>query len=284
MAEPFEASPMNNRVGNCGECNNKRHRDELLMSQNRCNCHPFPVQQNKASMAPMAKNFQAISWLLFHLIAFPAAALSEEAVSISDGLYGRALLDKPSAPHASVILVPGGDGVMGINPDGSFSRLRGNQLVRTRQAYVARDIATLTIDRDADIAAAIVYMRKIAAPVVLVGTSNGTRRVASAIARGVRPDATVLTSGLLQTVQYTIGSPERLPRTLVVHHRNDQCRGTPPYAVEPFKQWGGARVTVVWLEGGPGGEPVCEARSYHGFQGIDGQVVATVAQFVQGLQ
>jgi hypothetical protein len=230
-------------------------------------------------MAPMAKKIQAISWLLFHLIAFPAAALSEEAVSISDGLYGRALLDKPSAPRASVILVPGGDGVMGITPDGSFSRLRGNQLVRTRQAYVARDIATLTIDRDADIAAAIAYMRKIAVPVVLVGTSNGTRRIASAIAKGARPDAAVLTSGLLQTVQYTIGSPERLSRTLVVHHRNDQCRGTPPYAVESFKQWGGSKVTVVWLEDGPGGEPVCEARSYHGFQGIDGQVVATVANF-----
>ena len=249
------------------------------MSQNRCNYHPFPMQRNKASIAPMAKKIQAISWLLFQLIAFPTAALSEEAVSISDGLYGRALLDKPSAPRASVILVPGGDGVMGITPDGSFSRLRGNQLVRTRQAYVARDIATLTIDRDADIAAAIAYMRKIAVPVVLVGTSNGTRRIASAIARGARPDAAVLTSGLLQTVQYTVGSPERLPRTLVVHHRNDQCRGTPPYAVEPFKQWGGSKVTVVWLEGGPGGEPVCEARSYHGFQGIDGQVVSAVARF-----
>jgi hypothetical protein len=43
-------------------------------------------------------------------------------------------------------------------------------------------------------------------------------------------------------------------------------------------------VTVVWLEGGPGGEPVCEAYSYHGFKGIDDQVVATVAKFVQSLE
>src|SRR4029077_2071635 len=175
-------------------------------------------------------------------------ATAEEAVTISAGPYGSALLDKPNAPRASIILVPGGDGVMAINPDGSFSRLRGNQLVRTRQAYAARDFVTLTIDRDVNIVAAIAYMRKIAAPVVLAGTSNGTRRIGSAIAVGARPDAVVLTSGLLQNVQYTIGSPERLPRTLVVHHRNDQCRGTPPYAVEPFKQWGGSKVTVVWLE------------------------------------
>jgi hypothetical protein len=228
----------------------------------------------------MTKSLQILSWLLIAFIGLAATtATAEEAVTISDGGYGRALLGKPEAPRASIILVPGGDGVMGINPDGSFSRLRGNQLVRTRQAYVSRDIATLTIDRDADIAAAIAYMRKIATAVVLVGTSNGTRRIADAIASGARPSAVVLTSGLLQTVQYTIGSPDRLPRTLVVHHRNDQCRGTPPFAVEPFKQWGGSKVTVVWLEGGPGGEPVCEARSYHGFQGIDGQVVSVVARF-----
>jgi hypothetical protein len=207
-------------------------------------------------------------------------ATAEEAITISGGEYGRTLLSKPGTPRASIVLIPGGDGVMGINSDGSFSRLRGNQLVRTRQAYLNHEIATLTVDRDADIAAAIAYMRKIATPVVLVGTSNGTRRIANAIASGARPSAVVLTSGLLQTVQHTIGSPDRLPRTLVVHHRNDQCRGTPPAAVEPFKQWGGSKVTVVWLEGGPGGEPYCEARSYHGFQGIDGQVVSVVARFV----
>lgn len=68
----------------------------------------------------------------------------------------------------------------------------------------------------------------------------------------------------------------------MVHHRNDQCRVTPPSAVEPFKQWGGGRVTVVWMSGGPGGTPYCQARSYHGFQGLDGQVVATVARYVAG--
>jgi len=54
---------------------------------------------------------------------------------------------------------------------------------------------------------------------------------------------------------------------------------TPPSAVEPFKQWGGGRVTVVWMSGGPGGTPYCQARSFHGFQGLDGQVVATVARY-----
>jgi hypothetical protein len=232
----------------------------------------------------MTKSIWAISWLLFHIFALSTAAFAEEAVSIGGGPYGRALLNKPDAPRASVILLPGGNGIMGIEANGAFATLRGNQLVRTRQAYLRYDIATLTVDRDVDLAAAVAYMRKIAAPVVLVGTSRGTQRAASAVAAGVKPNAMVLTSGFLFSVQQTIGSPERMPRTLVVHHRNDQCRFTSPAAVEPFRQWGGSKVTVVWLEGGPGGEPVCKAYSYHGFKGIDGQVVATVAQFMQSLQ
>ena len=235
-------------------------------------------------MAPMTKRIHAICWLLFHLFALSTAAFAEEAVSIGGGPYGRALLNKPDTPRASIILIPGGDGVMGIDANGTFAALRGNQLVRTRQAYLRYDIATLTIDRDVNIAAAIAYMNKIATPVALVGTSRGTLRAASAISGGAKPNAMVLTAGFLYSVQQTIGSPDRLPRTLIVHHRNDQCRFTPPAGVEPFKQWGSARVSVVWLEGGPGGEPVCEARSYHGFQGIDGQVVAAVARFVNGMQ
>jgi hypothetical protein len=42
---------------------------------------------------------------------------------------------------------------------------------------------------------------------------------------------------------------------------------------------GASAVIEEWLEGGSGGQPYCEARSYHGFQGIDGQVVSAVARF-----
>jgi hypothetical protein len=217
--------------------------------------------------------------LLTVLVLPVAAAAAEEAVTISGGGYGRALLIKPAAPRGSVILVPGGDGVMAIQPDGTFNRLKGNQLVRSRASYAGSGLAVLTVDRDANLGAAVDYMRKIAPSVTLVGTSRGTQRIASAVSSGVRPSAVVLTSGFLDDVRNTVGSPASLPRTLIVHHRKDQCRFTPPGAVEPFKQWGGGKVSVVWLDGGPGGEPVCEARSFHGFQGVDGQVVSAVARF-----
>lgn len=222
--------------------------------------------------------FAVFAVLLFVVPLQPVKA--EEAVTISGGALGRALLNKPANVRAVAILVPGGDGIMNIQPDGSFSGLRGNQLVRSRKTYLGHGVATLTVDRDANLGAAIAYARKLSPRVALVGTSRGSQRVARAIAGGAKPNAAVLTAGFLDDVRGTVGSPGRLPPTLVVHHRSDQCRRTPPSAVEPFKQWGGARVTVVWMTGGPGGTPYCRARSYHGFQGLDGQVVAIVARYV----
>lgn len=229
----------------------------------------------------------ASALLVSALLVMPfMAKAAEQAVTIGNGHLNRALLETPPNAKASAIILPGGDGIMNINANGTFTALRGNQLVRSRHGYAARGIATLTVDRDVDIPAAVEYMRKVASPVYLVGTSRGTLRAAQALRQGAKPDGVVLTSGFYMvdaggpSVQRALGSPNLLPRTLVVHHRKDQCRLTSPEGVEPFKQWGGSKVSVVWLDGGPGGTPWCQARSYHGFQGLDGQVVATVSQFI----
>lgn len=205
----------------------------------------------------------------------PMAARADQAVNVGGAL---ALLNKPASPRAALILIPGGDGALNVRPDGSFSNLSGNQLVRTRKAYLGYGIATLTIDRGVDVAAAVTYMRGIARTVVVAGTSRGTLRVPAALS--ARPNGIVLTAGFLDNVRSSIGAPGALPPTLVVHHRQDGCRFTPPGAVEPFKAWGGALVRVAWIDGGTNTGNPCEARAYHGFNGVDGRVVTTVAQFV----
>jgi hypothetical protein len=151
-----------------------------------------------------------------------------------------------------------------VRPDGTFSSLGGNQLVRTRNVSVS---------------AAIAYMRNVARPVVVVATSRGSLRVPGGL--GGKPDGVVLTAAFLNDVRSQIGSPGALPPTLVVHHRQDGCHHTPPSAVEPFKAWGGSRVTVAWMDGGTDLGNPCQARAYHGFNGLDGRVVSTVAQFAQ---
>jgi hypothetical protein len=219
------------------------------------------------------------------LIAFGAAtafatvaARADQAIQVG-GAW--ALLNSPTGgAKASAILIPGGDGELGVKPDGSFSGLKGNQLVRTRKAYLGQGVATLTIDSGVNVAAAVAYMRKLGGPVAVVATSRGTLRVASSLA--AKPDAIVLTAGFLDDVRGAVGSPSRLPRTLVVHHRQDGCKKTPPQAVEPFKAWGGAKVTVVWKSGGVNEGDPCQAKGYHGFSGLDGEVVSTVASFAKG--
>ncbi|MFM1814814.1 MAG: hypothetical protein RLZ98_1509 [Pseudomonadota bacterium] len=195
---------------------------------------------------------------------------------------GWGLLNVPDEPKASLILIPGGDGEMHIEPNGTFQRLAGNQLVRTRRTYGAHSIATLTVDKPVDVAKVVAYMRRVASPVAVVATSRGSLRVPQAL--DGRPDAVVVTSAFLDEVRQAVMNPARLPPTLVVHHRGDACWFTPKSAVAPFKAWGGRKVSVAWLDGGINEGDPCQAFSVHGFNGLDADVVNLVAKFVLNLK
>lgn len=212
------------------------------------------------------------------LAGMQAAALAAE---ILPDLGTDASLERPKGkPRGSIILMPGGDGDLGITSAGEITSLTGNQLIRNRRAYVAAGFATLSLSSSGSPAAAIAAMRKIAQPVIVVGTSRaGTR-----IHRALSADGIVITSGMLDHFQSNVGSPDALPPTLVVHHRKDTCRVTLPALVEPFKAWGGARVRVVWLDGGVDEGDPCQARGHHGFAGIDGKVNGVVLGFARGIR
>jgi len=179
------------------------------------------------------------------LLSHATGALAQETVNIAGS---NAVLLRPGAPKASVILMPGGDGQIGAGPGGIITKLKGNQLVRTRGAYLARGLAVLVVDADVDLARAVEYMAKIKRPVTVIATSRGTLRAARGIARGAKPDALVLTSGFLtngsggrDNVANILGAPKALPRTLVIEHRQDSCRWTLPAGVDPFIRWAAGR-------------------------------------------
>jgi hypothetical protein len=217
---------------------------------------------------------------------FAVTARAQETVTI--GGVAAVLLKPKGAPAGSLVLLAGGDGHLGIGANGTITQLHGNQLVRTRGDYVARGFAVLVPEAEIDLAAAVKYMAAVKRPVTLVGTSRGTQRAAEGLAQGARPDALVLTSGFLspqsgqgvnRNLIRLIGSPRLLPPTLVIHHRRDGCRFTLPSGVQPFLGWSGGRAKVVWLDGGTSiGDP-CQARAYHGFNGLDAEVVRLVADF-----
>lgn len=230
----------------------------------------------------------AVFVLLAALSGAPAAAQS--AATVTAGGVAAVLLQPPRTPRGSIILMTGGDGRVGVGPGGTVAA-RGNQLVRTREAYAQQGFAVLVPEGEVDVPSAVEYMARIARPVALVGTSRGTQRAARGIAQGARPDSLVLTSGFLSAqsgervrshVMGTVGNPARLPRTLVIHHRRDSCEHTLPEGVAPFLAWAQGKAQAVWLDGGVSVGDPCQARSYHGFNGIDAQVVSAVTQFVDG--
>jgi len=218
---------------------------------------------------------------LFGLVC--GSAFADETVSIGGS---RAVLIKPKAPRASVILLPGGSGAINAGDNGDINGLKGNQLVRTRHAYAARGLAVLVADANTPLDGAVQYMAAIKRPVTVIGTSRGTLRAAEGIAHGARPDALVLTSGLLsaesgsgQNVMSILGSPASLPRTLVIHHSQDSCRATLPAGVEPFVKWSAGRARAVWVSGGLNEGDPCQPGAHHGFNGLDGQIVGIAAGF-----
>ncbi len=221
----------------------------------------------------------------FFLCGAPSAfAQQGETVDVGGT---RVLLMARKAPQASLILMPGGDGIINATPDGRLARMKGNSLVRTAEDFRKRGFTVLIIDAETDLRAAVDYMRAIKRPVIVAGTSRGTLRAAQGIAKGAQPDRLVLTSGMLTpqsghrslNVQSVLGTPDKLPPTLIVHHRQDGCRVTLPVGVEPFLTWAGGKARVTWLDGGETEGDPCEAFGYHGFNGIEARMVAAVAGF-----
>jgi len=145
----------------------------------------------------MIKNFWGVIFgagVVLLAVFGVGSALAAETVTIGGS---QAVLLRPAAPVASVILMPGGDGRIDVGPGGRIGRLNNNQLVRIRSAYLARGRAVLVVDADINLARAVDYMAKIKRTVTVIATSRGTLRAAEGVAAGARPDALVLTSGFL---------------------------------------------------------------------------------------
>ena len=252
-------------------------------------------------------------------LASMARAADERTIEVATrpGQKVRALLIIPDKPRASVILLAGGHGNLMLSGTGHIGWGAGNQLVRTRAAYAQAGYATLVPDiapdlkrpnggvdgyrwsaqHAADIGALIAHMRGIAEPVYLIGTSRAALSVANAAVRTKgreQPDAIVITSGLLMHAKEGAPSVEtkvpgfagiRQP-TLLVAHKDDGCVMSPAASAPLFKARlkSAERVDVRILTGGSGGSgDPCEAKSPHGFIGIDQVVVRTISDWLAAL-
>jgi hypothetical protein len=243
-------------------------------------------------------------------IAIPAHA-AETVLTLTPRPGGtfRVLTDKPARPVGSVILLAGGSGVLDLGDDGRMGGMAQNHLVRTRQAYVRAGYAIFVPDMAADLrgtnlyrfgtphatdlAAVVTAARAVGGPVVVIGTSRGAVSVVALLTKqsGALPDAAVISSGTLLDNGRVPGATSvggldriRVP-VLLLRHESDGCAASAPRDADSFRAQlkAASRVDVATFSGGgpqQGRADPCGPQHYHGFLGIEDQVVARTVAWI----
>ena len=239
------------------------------------------------------------------------AIAAEETVELSPrtGATIQLVLIPTDKAVASVILFPGGDGIIGISSYGI--EREGNFLVRSRDLFADNGLLVAVVDAPsdkaggngmlygfrtstehvADIDAVIDYLQKKAnIPVWLIGTSRGTESAAYvAINTSKKIGGVVLTSSVTErnnkgTAVTKMELDKITVPVLIASHKKDGCHITPSSGAKKIKSKlkNAPVVEIKYYKGGksPISKP-CKAKSEHGFYGIEEEVVDDIANFVK---
>ena len=226
------------------------------------------------------------------------------------GVTQRFLYLQPENPQASVVLLAGGHGGLQISESGGFGWGAGNFLVRTRLQFAEKRLAIVVIDAPsdrqaapylggfrqttehvADVKAVIAWLKKQNnLPVWLIGTSRGTQSAAFVAtqleAKDGGPDGLILTSTILTDPKERSVSEMQVERiripVLVVHHKEDGCKHCNYDDVPRLmkKMTATPRQELLTFAGGKSEGDACQAMAYHGFNGIEQEVVARISEWI----
>ncbi len=249
---------------------------------------------------------------LFTFTLLRAHAQEEVYVNIDarPGVTQAFMLTKPEQPAATVVLFTGGGGVLDLSPAG-YGSGSGNFLVRSRQLFAAQNLMVTVVDLASDfkkqgkeppgsvrlsdehaqdVNAVIAYLRKQASvPVWLVGTSRGTISVANAAAslKDNPPDGIVLTSSVTSGRNETVYDVDlkriRMP-VLLVHNERDGCKASPYNGMAGIekKLVNATKLKTLTFRSDTSQVPdPCQAKTTHGFLGIEEQVVKEIAAWIK---
>jgi pimeloyl-ACP methyl ester carboxylesterase len=248
------------------------------------------------------------------LLALASHATAQFTTKVIDiptrpSITQRMIVLSPPEPKAAVVLFAGGHGGLQILPNGSMQWGAGNFLVRTRQQFAEQGLTVVVLDAPsdkqsppflqgqrqrpehvADVKAVIAWLRQAApVPVWLVGTSRGTQSVAfvaTELTGADGPDGIVFTSTIVKDAQGRPVTAMPLGKiavpVLVVHHEQDGC-GACSLADVPAlmsKLASTPRSQLIAVKGGESKGDRCEAFAYHGFNGLEREVVQQTAAWI----
>lgn len=207
-----------------------------------------------------------------------------------------------------IALFPGYPGIMRLREEDGQPRfgLGGNFLVRSRRHWLDEDTLVLVVDAPSDQWAAFSqvfretprYGADVAALIneatrrfgvedwTFVGTSEGSisafhaARMNPALARRVILTSSVFTSTRNGPGLSGVAWGELKVPLLWVHHVDDPCSITSYRDAQRFAQESRSPLVTV-SGGGPGQGKPCEARTAHGFAGIEAETVAAMRSWVK---
>jgi dienelactone hydrolase len=253
--------------------------------------------------------FVLAAWLTGLSLAQAETSLKVVDIPTRPGVTQRVIVLTPAVPKAAVVLMAGGHGGLQVSPNGSMKWGEGNFLMRTRQQFADQGLLVAVVDAPsdrqslpflngfrqtpehvADLQAVIAWLRDSAkVPVWLVGTSRGTQSaayIATELSGAQAPDGLVLTSTILTDPK---GRPVtamplgklKLP-VLVVHHEQDGCVhcsfSDMPAMMDKLVNTP-RRQLLTFTGGNNKGDP-CDAFAYHGFNGLETEVVRQTAAWI----
>lgn len=237
----------------------------------------------------------------------PASAGSERITDLPlhDGSHQRVLYDTPANPRATIVMLPGGAGDVGIRRNGDL-RHDDNFVVRTRELWMSRGFAVVIPDaldhdnlrgmRSSPAYAALVgdlvhfAHQQSSVPVFLLGTSQGSIAAMNGAAHSdptqlagvVLTESVSVPGGSHETVFQADPQDVRVP-ALVVANRDDQCDVAPPDNAPRIAAAMSASpsVKVIQVSGGiQHSSNTCGSLTPHGYYGIETQVVTTIADWM----
>jgi hypothetical protein len=116
----------------------------------------------------------------------------------------------PAVAADVAVLMPGSAGIVPgdflVRNEGNFKRAGLRTVLTTSPSIAAQTVAAEAAQK-----------RKS----VIVGMSRGAADAAAAIAAGARPAGVVFVSGVYARAMSALGTPDKLPPTLIVHHSRD---------------------------------------------------------------
>lgn len=223
------------------------------------------------------------------------------------GVSERIHVLKSENPKAVAILFAGGHGGLQIGDDGKHGWGGGNFLVRSAELFVKAGLMVVVVDAPSDrqkepflngfrqtkehvedTQAVLSWVKsQTNAPIWLVGTSRGTQSVASIALGNVKGiHGIVLTSTILHDTKSKAVPELELEKlnipVLVVHHENDGCSHCSFSLVENMmkKLDKNPHKALLTFQGGQTKGDPCNAFGYHGFNGIEQEVVTKMTDWM----